>query len=69
MGEALFLVLEFAEHLLITAPKVFTCTEAARGKPESEDTPAHDASTRLLARQPLDTASRLGRQAAAFYCW
>ena len=39
-------------HFLIAAQKVFTCTEAAR---EGERTPAHDAFTRLLQRQPPDT--------------
>lgn len=30
-------------------------TEAARCQPESQNAPAHDAFTRLLSRQPLDT--------------
>jgi putative transposase len=42
-------------HFLIAAQKVFTCTEAARCAPEGERTPAHDAFTRLLQRQPPDT--------------
>ena len=41
-------------HFLIAAQKVFTCTEAARCAPEGERTPAHDAFTRLLQRQPPD---------------
>lgn len=39
-------------HFLIAAQKVFTCTEAARSQPASEDAPAHDAFTRLLQRRP-----------------
>ena len=42
-------------HFLIAAQKVFTCTEAARCASEGERTPAHDAFTRLLQRQPPDT--------------
>ena len=42
-------------HFLIAAQKVFTCTEAARCQPEGQHSPAHDAFTRLLRRQPLDT--------------
>lgn len=42
-------------HFLIAAQKIFTCMEAARCQPEGEETPAHDAFTRLLSRQPLDT--------------
>ena len=42
-------------NFLIAAQKVFTCTEAARCQPETPTTPAHDAFTRLLKRQPLDT--------------
>jgi len=41
-------------HSLIAAKKTFTCTEAERCQPESQNTPAHDAFTRLLQRQPLD---------------
>ncbi len=41
-------------HFLIAAQKVFTCTEAARCQPEGHHSPAHDAFTRLLRRQPLD---------------
>jgi hypothetical protein len=44
-------------HFLIAAQKVFTCTEAARCQPESTEAPAHDAFTRLLQRQPPDTAA------------
>jgi len=42
-------------HFLIAAQKTFTCTEAARCQPKGKDAPAHDAFTRLLQRQPLDT--------------
>lgn len=42
-------------QFLVAAQKVFTCTEAARCYPEGEDSPAHDAFTRLLQRQPPDT--------------
>jgi putative transposase len=42
-------------HFLIAAQKTFTCTEAARCQPEHPNAPAHDAFTRLLQRQPLDT--------------
>jgi len=42
-------------NFLIAAQKVFTCTEAARCQPETPTTPAHDAFTRLLRRQPQDT--------------
>lgn len=42
-------------HFLIAAQKVFTCTEAARCQPQRERSPAHDAFTRLLTRQPPDT--------------
>ena len=42
-------------HFLIAAQKTFTCTEAARCQPEHTNAPAHDAFTRLLQRQPLDT--------------
>ena len=52
-------------HFLIAAQKVFTCTEAARCAPEGERTPAHDAFTRLLQRQPPDTEA-LWQEAKAF---
>jgi len=52
-------------HSLIAAKKTFTCTEAARCQPESQNTPAHDAFTRLLQRQPLETKA-LWREAKAF---
>src|SRR5215210_8078063 len=42
-------------HFLIAAQKVFTCTEAARCQPNHLDSPAHDAFTRLLSREPPDT--------------
>jgi DDE superfamily endonuclease len=44
-------------QFLIAAQRVFTCTEAATCQPEQADPPAHDAFTRLLARQPPDTAA------------
>ncbi len=40
----------------IASPARYTCTEAARCQPEAEGAPAHDAFTRLLHRQPTDTA-------------
>jgi putative transposase len=52
-------------HFLIAAQKVFTCTEAARCQPEGQHSPAHDAFTRLLRRQPLDTEA-LWQEAKAF---
>lgn len=45
-------------HFLVAAQKAFTCTEAARCQPSGDSSgspPAHDAFTRLLQRQPLDT--------------
>ena len=44
-------------QFLIAAQRVFTCTEAATCQPTQPDPPAHDAFTRLLARQPPDTAA------------
>jgi putative transposase len=44
-------------QFLIAAQRQFTCTEAARCQPDRPDTPAHDAFTRLLARQPSDTTA------------
>jgi hypothetical protein len=62
-------------HFLMAAQKVFTCTEAARCQPEGQHFPAHDAFTRLLRRQPLDTEA-LWQEAKAFveprggfWCW
>jgi putative transposase len=43
-------------QFLIAARRVFACTEAAACQPERTDPPAHDAFTRLLSRQPPDTA-------------
>ena len=40
----------------IASPDRYTCTEAARCQPEGARAPAHDAFTRLLQRQPGDTA-------------
>jgi putative transposase len=42
-------------HFLIAAQTSFTCTEAARSQPQSQNSPAHDAFTRLLTREPPDT--------------
>jgi putative transposase len=44
-------------QFLIAAQRVFTCTEAAACQPEQLQPPAHDAFTRLLSRQPPDTAA------------
>ncbi len=44
-------------HFLIAAQRVFTCTEAARCSPEENHPPVHEAFTRLLQRQPPDTAA------------
>lgn len=44
-------------QFLIAAQRVFTCTEAATCQPEQPAPPAHDAFTRLLVRQPPDTAA------------
>jgi len=44
-------------QFLIAAQRAFTCTEAATCQPEQADPPAHDAFTRLLLRQPPDTAA------------
>ena len=44
-------------NFLIAAQKAFTCTEAARCQPQKPSTPAHDAFTRLLKRQPPDTGA------------
>src|SRR5947209_10335843 len=43
--------------VLIAAQRVFTCTEAATCQPAQAQPPAHDAFTRLLSRQPPDTAA------------
>src|SRR6266542_6879987 len=44
-------------QFLIAAQRAFTCTEAAACQPQQPDPPAHDAFTRLLSRQPPDTAA------------
>ena len=44
-------------QFLLAAQRVFTCTEAAVCQPQQPDPPAHDAFTRLLARQPPDTVA------------
>ena len=51
-------------HFLMAAQKVFTCTEAARCQPEGPRSPAHDAFTRLLKKQPPNTEA-LWREAQA----
>ncbi len=43
-------------HYQIASPDRYTCTAAARCQPEVVRAPAHDAFTRLLQRQPGDTA-------------
>lgn len=42
-------------QFLIASQKVCSSTEAARVQPESERAAAHDAFSRLLSRQPLET--------------
>ena len=42
-------------NFLIASMDVFTCTEAARCQPEGDNSPSHDAFSRLLQRQPPDT--------------
>ena len=42
-------------NFLIASTKIFTCTEAARCQLLDENSPSHDAFTRLLQRQPPDT--------------
>ena len=42
---------------LLAAQRVFSCTEAARCQPLTAEAPAHDAFTRLLTREPPDTAA------------
>ena len=42
---------------LLAAQRVFSCTEAARCQPPSLKPIAHDAFTRLLTREPPDTAA------------
>jgi hypothetical protein len=37
-------------HCLISTPRVYSCTEAARVQPARPNPPAHDALTRLLYR-------------------
>ena len=44
-------------QFLVAAQGVFTGTEAARCQPAAPAAPAHDAFTRLLRRQPPDTAA------------
>jgi putative transposase len=42
-------------QFLIAAQTAFSCNEAARCSGEPDNTPAHDAFTRLLTRRPPDT--------------
>ncbi|MGH7407555.1 MAG: IS701 family transposase [Candidatus Methylomirabilales bacterium] len=49
-------VLDYIQFLL-AAQRVFTCTHAADCQPQQPHPPAHDAFSRLLARQPPDTAA------------
>jgi hypothetical protein len=42
-------------QFLLAAQKAYTCTEAARCQPETDDAPAHDSFTRFFLRQPPDT--------------
>ena len=44
-------------QFLVTAQGVLTCSQATRCQPASPGAPAHDAFTRLLRRQPPDTAA------------
>jgi putative transposase len=44
-------------NFLIASTKIFTCTEAARCQLIDENSPSHDAFTRLLQRQPPDTGA------------
>jgi len=44
-------------QFLIAAQRVFNCTEAAVCHPDPLNAPAHDAFSRLLLRQPPDTAA------------
>lgn len=54
-------------HFLIAAQKALTCTEEARYQKESTYIPAHDAFTRLLQRQPLETKASW-QEAERFVC-
>lgn len=42
-------------NFLVAAPRVVSCTEAARVQPNDERAAAHDAFTRLLQRLEPDT--------------
>ena len=42
---------------LLAAQNIFSCTEAAKCQPLTPKAPAHDAFTRLLMREPPDTAA------------
>jgi hypothetical protein len=42
-------------NFLLASVDVFTCTEAARCYIDEDNSPSHDAFTRLLRRQPPDT--------------
>ncbi len=41
-------------NFLVATPKAYSCLEAGRVQPDSADTPAHDALTRLLHRLDPD---------------
>ena len=44
-------------NFMIAAQRTFSCTEAARCQPTEDKAAPHDAFTRLLTRQPLDTGA------------
>lgn len=39
----------------MASPRIFSCTEAGRVRPEQKNAPAHDPINRLLYRLPTDT--------------
>ena len=43
-------------NFLIATPKVFSCTEAERVQPDTENPPSHDAVTRFLRRSGNDSS-------------
>ena len=54
-------------NFLVAAPKVVSCTEAARVQPERPGRAAHDVLTRLLQRLEPDTTP-LWREAGLLAC-
>ena len=42
-------------NFLIATPSAYSCSEAARVHPPTDDPPAHDALNRLLYRPPADS--------------